>query len=848
MVYFTRLFQYGTLLPWILIFINLCPSQGLNTINPHEPSAAQHPYSFSKIELLEKRNEVRDLINFALDSYLEFGWPFDEVRPISCVPNTRNWDEPNDINKNDVLGNFTITLFDSLTTIAIMGDTKRFNDMIHLIDNTYAPMNYSFDTNVTIQIFETTIRVLGSLLSAHLYASDPRKKVYMGDKYLNNPFLLKMAQNMANKLLPAYLTETGLPYPRINLSTGINGIPEDLITENNVAGMASPMFEFTLLSYLTGDSKYALVTRYAFDKLWATRTDWDLIYSSVNPQDGSIREMMTGIGASVDSFYEYALKGSILFDDQDLYEIWVKSNNALKLFSKKDWFYINIFANNGHLATGWIDSLSAFWPGLKVLDGDLEDSISKHLLYNTLWNKFGGIPERWSFNPTPERIQKNENDNIDSDELIYGWRSKIPLEWYPLRPEFIESTYYLYRATKDPFYLNIGYQILNDLKYKFKSNCGFAGIQDIGQDLMQDRMETFVISETLKYLYLLFDENNEIHHTRDNIIFSTEAHPMWLSKEMKQWYDTNKYFNDTKYMYHLRRCHKFDNHIKKLDQGQFEYKYLTFKQRDEDVTEMTPPIVGQCPYNRMNLWNMKNDGYKLPYSNILSGMPNLFEMETRYAISFPESPKRVQQMELDPLFYDQWYDPQQSQSGRVTTTESFELTISFEREYLPPVINDNIHDGVTNGKRIIFHHLFGGKRLRLEKLRVNEIDTYGAIVGTKWLSNIDTYNMANPKQHCEDNKKQKQEEEEEDKILPMVYRVTVVDGITLNSNDTIWLNGTEIKRQIKEESSSPSSPMAPFSFFRNHKPAMDEFQLGYNRHNQLMFGCIPVLNVFLTPI
>lgn len=774
-------------------------------------------YSFTKDELLGKREEVRSLIEFAIDSYMDHGFPFDEVRPISCVPNTRNWGDPNDINKNDVLGNLTITLFDSLTTLAVIGDTSRFKSTVKLIDDIYNPKHFSFaNHNATLQVFETTIRIVGSLLSSHLYAIDPQKKVYLGEEYAKNPFLLTLAKDLADRLLPAYLTETGLPYPRINLMTGTQGIPDDHMSENNAAGMASPMFEFTLLSYLTGDSKYELVTRYAFNKIWQTRTQLGLIPSSINPKDGSIMVLMTGIGASIDSFYEYALKGAILYDDNELYQTWDQSYNALKLFSRQDWFYTNVMSNNGQLATGWIDSLSAFWSGLQVLDGDLEDSIRKHLLYTKLWNKFNAIPERWAFNPIPEQIRPNKEAGNGQDEFVYSWKSIIPLEWYPLRPEFVESTYYLYRATKDPFYLNIGYQILNALQTKYKAQCGFAGIQDIGTNERQDRMETFVISETLKYLYLLFDESNEIHKSRDNIIFSTEAHPVWLDVKMKQWYNETKYFNDTIYVDHLNRCQRFDEHVKQIDDnGQFEYQYLRFK-RNDDNDSVERPTQGTCP-NYMKDWNYQRNITLLPYSNILSDTKDLFELETRYDVSLPQS-SDSNDIELNPLFYDQWANPKSSVSKLKSTLEYFDLIFALTNDYVSPKIeyNENKH------RTLHFHQPYGTKKFCVGKMIPGQIDSYGKEVSVDSLLKADFHNVADPR--C--NRKRD--------AMGMVYRVSIVDGLRLNDNDTIVINGTYIKPGLIKQRSS--------SFFNSQ---VGSLEFGFNRANQLTLGCVPLTNVYL---
>ena len=84
--------------------------------------------------------------------------------------------------------------------------------------------------------------------------------------------------------------------------------------------------------------------------------------------------------------------------------------------------------------------------------------------------------------------------------------AKTPaLSHYPLRPELIESTYFLYLATKDPFYLDAGKQFVTDFLQYTRTECGFSCLGDVVSKRKDPRMETFFLSETLKYLYLLFD-------------------------------------------------------------------------------------------------------------------------------------------------------------------------------------------------------------------------------------------------------------------------------------------------------------------------------------------------------
>lgn len=116
-------------------------------------------------------------------------------------------------------------------------------------------------------------------------------------------------------------------------------------------------------------------------------------------------------------------------------------------------------------------------------------------------------------------------------------------ESYPLRPELIESIMYLCRATEDPFLLQAGEDILRSIQHSAKTPCGYATIKDVKDHRKEDRMESFFLSETTKYLYLLFDTDNFIHNQGQHgnvietpngqcvvesggYIFNTEAHPI----------------------------------------------------------------------------------------------------------------------------------------------------------------------------------------------------------------------------------------------------------------------------------------------------------------------------------
>lgn len=745
--------------------------------------------TFTKWELDEYKAEVKELIYFGLDEYLGKGFPYDEIRPISCKPKTRNFKDLYDTGTNDVLGNFTTTLIDSLTTVAVLGDRDRFKSLVDLVDSTYPN---GFDMDSTVQVFETTIRIIGGLLSSHLYATDPSKKVYLGKKDYNG-CLLKLAKDMGDRLLPSYLTKTGLPVPRINLKYKFHGITPDLVNENNAAALSCPMFEFTLLSYLTHDAKYEEITKYAFKKTWDLRSEIGLVPMSFNPQYSYSFGGVTGIGASIDSFYEYALKGSILFDDNYLLDVWHSSYDAIRTHAKEDWYFNTIGTRDGHKATNWVDSLSAFFPGLQVLAGNIEDSVYQHMLFLKLWDTFGGIPERWMM------------------DGIYSFRP-LELPWYPLRPEFVESTYFLYRATKDPFYLNVGYRILQDFKFRFKKECGFGGMQDLISGEPQDRMETFVLSETLKYLYLLFDEENEIHADRGNIIFSTEAHPMWITYEMKRDYNEKKFFTDKTYLEHLEEVQLFDWDKKLRDNNEKNKELLNkyadvlkrinkfrnktkeelsglMKEKKEEleengIVESHNAEIGHSQFKdvcKVSKYRQNDTGFS--FSNIMSSFKRISEPERIFNTTLikPNYLDDYAPFEFDKKFYDRWC-PHNASSSLAATTLPFDIVLELPGQYeLYQYPN-----GTVNAMKL------GNKRkLRLERITRGDIDVYGEFVSDADFSGVswDLVRQGNAKYEngtaLKNNKS--------------LYRVVKIDGVVIPRKQMLFVNSTLFKEVVSFE-------------------------------------------------
>ncbi|KAG9019007.1 alpha mannosidase-like protein [Tulasnella sp. 427] len=437
-------------------------------------------------------------------------FPLDELQPISCQGRGPDWDDPSNYGFNDVNGNFSVTLVDVLDSFVTLNDPKGFNAAVRNVVK-----HVSFDVDTKPQVFETTIRVLGGLLSAHLFASDEdlgnqfakqSKHSFRLDWYEGE--LLEMAWDLGKRLLPAFNTPTGLPYARINLRSGV---PPGETTQTCTAGAGSLLLEFTTLSRLTGDTRFEKLAKKAYQAVWDRRTSLGLVGNGIDVITGSwYYPIGGGIGAGIDSFYEYALKMYVLTGEQPYLDIWNEAYAAIMNHSRGEdgYWYKAVNAYTGEFSQSHIDSLGAFWPGLQVLAGDVESAIKSHLVYWNLWRRFSAIPETFNI--------------VTKEGITMG---------YPLRPEFIESTYFLYRATKDPFYLWVGERVLKDLTARNKAPCGMATLSNSVTGEQEDRMESFALSETLKYLYLLFDEENPIHSLDSNFVFTTEGHVLPLPRK-----------------------------------------------------------------------------------------------------------------------------------------------------------------------------------------------------------------------------------------------------------------------------------------------------------------------------
>jgi mannosidase alpha-like ER degradation enhancer 2 len=146
-------------------------------------------------------------------------------------------------------------------------------------------------------------------------------------------------------------------------------------------------------------------------------------------------------------------------------------------------------------------ALHAFLPAVLALAGDLsrarrlEDSCFK------MWTLHG----------------------IEPEVLDYK-TMRVVHAGYPLRPEIMESAFYLYRYTKDPKYLEMGRTFFEDLVANCRTDTGYTILKSVVTKEKGDLMPSYFLAETLKYLYLLFAPEETLDLKA--VVFNTEAHPL----------------------------------------------------------------------------------------------------------------------------------------------------------------------------------------------------------------------------------------------------------------------------------------------------------------------------------
>src|SRR5438874_8478520 len=414
-------------------------------------------------------SRVRTEFLHAWNNYERYAWGHDALRPLSKT--AHDWyGQP-----------LLMTPVDALDTLILMhldAEAERVRSLI--------VSDLSFDRDIYVKNFEVTIRLLGGLLSSYQLTGDQR--------------LLRLAEILGNRLLPAFNSPTGLPYVYVNLLTGQ---ARDPVT--NPAETGTLLLEFGTLSKLTGRHEFYDKAKRALVETYRRRSPSGLVGQKINVETGAWIDTDSHISGGIDSYYEYLWKCWLLFDDEECRDMWNASIPAINKYLADDTstelWYGRADMQTGKRTQTIYGALDAFFPALLALSGDLTRAPRLQASSFKMWNLYGVEPE------------------------ILDYKTmRVVGPAYHLRPEIVESTYYLYHFTTDPEYRRMGEKLFNDFVNYCRAEAGYAALADVVTKQKRDEMESFALAETFKYFYLLFAPSRALDF--DKVVFTTEAHPL----------------------------------------------------------------------------------------------------------------------------------------------------------------------------------------------------------------------------------------------------------------------------------------------------------------------------------
>ncbi|KAG2422540.1 hypothetical protein HYH02_015427 [Chlamydomonas schloesseri] len=471
-------------------------------------------------------------------NYMQHAFPKDNLLPISC--GGKDWQ-----------GGLAITLVDSLDALMLLNRKQDVLDSLELVRQ-----ELRFDKDIKVHVFETVIRVLGGLLSGHMLldrnpgmvgpdphattwndaraseeehgdggtAADPSaagassgnsssgsSRQQQQQQAAEGPYdgiFLHKAVELADLLLPAFDTPSGLPALFVHLKTGA---VHDNYNSTCTACAGTLLLEFGMLTALTGDPIYLEKAEFAAKALYDRRSRLGLVGASLNVVSSQWASRESTIGPGSDSYYEYLLKAYLMFGKSEYLEWfaelysstmrWMQIPGTFKGYS----WMVDVHMDNGRLARPFVSSLGAFWPGMQALAGqEREAGVELHANFTArlahLWVAARGVRHR------PQQVHPEDPGyNLRPEHNRVHLPAALP------HPGGTRTTC-VWPPTSSP-----------RLHTHNRVQCGYTQINHVDTGEHGDLMESYFLSETAKYLYLMFSDAPGLI---DYYVLTTEGHLM----------------------------------------------------------------------------------------------------------------------------------------------------------------------------------------------------------------------------------------------------------------------------------------------------------------------------------
>jgi mannosyl-oligosaccharide alpha-1,2-mannosidase len=481
----------------------------------------------------ERLSAIKQAFVHSWEGYKKNAWLQDEVAPLTGQP-------------HNGLGGWGATLVDSLDTLWIMGLHKEFAVAVAELRK----IDFTTSSMTELNVFETTIRYLGGLLSAYDVS---------GHKYA---ILLEKATQLGDMLYVAFDTPNRMPVTRWDWKNGALGGPQEAARFSLLAEVGSLTLEFTRLSQLTGDDKwYDAVARVTdvFEQQQNRTKIPGLFATMLDTKNADFtRDNTFTLGGMADSVYEYLPKQHLMLGGRseqyrNLYLTALESAKRHIFFrplnpQNQDLLISGAVKRHSSVRSNHVpegEHLTCFAGGMvalaaKIFQQSHDIEVARQLVDGCLWAyesmPSGIMPEifraapcttgdgeehgcQWTDQKWYNAITTNgadEAQTIIMDKNLPPGFTDIKDPRYQLRPEAIESLFVVYRITGDESLREKAWQMFQAIDAMARTKIGYAGIQDVnfgpedeGVRLI-DTMESFWTGETLKYFYLIFSDPDVI--------------------------------------------------------------------------------------------------------------------------------------------------------------------------------------------------------------------------------------------------------------------------------------------------------------------------------------------------
>jgi mannosyl-oligosaccharide alpha-1,2-mannosidase len=415
--------------------------------------------------------DVRAEMRWAWRNYREHAWGKDQIKPISGGYESFPL-------KDHHLG---LSLIEALDTLWIMSLDDEFRDGVD-----WVKANLSFDVDGEVSVFETSIRLVGGLLSAYHACGDP--------------LLLVKARDCADRLLPSFAASPlGIPHRYINLKTGAL---RDPITNPAETGTFIP--EFGFLSRATGDDRYRAAAKRAQVSMFERRSKIGLLADAIDCMTGEWKSRRATIGPPSDSYYEYLWDGWDLLGDRDCLGMYRACTSAIlkhqPLRRGANLWFANVDFETGKPLDAEQDELGSFYGGLLAQGGHRALGAAHTRTWARVQARYGVLPE--SIDSTDLRALSTTND---------------------LRPELADAAFNHWLLDRREEWRHVVRDHYLAMKRWNRARYGYADLADVTTKpkVQSDHCPGYWWSEQMKYYYLIFADTPRVDYRR--LYLSTEG-------------------------------------------------------------------------------------------------------------------------------------------------------------------------------------------------------------------------------------------------------------------------------------------------------------------------------------